>query len=267
MAEPAPVHHHVSVDRILGALHLHVDLPLHAPWTLLFGPSGSGKSSLLRAACGLLGTAGVSFSRVEPGGNTAPLIAPAHATPLHRLHHGYAPQGGALFPHLNVAENVAFASSVRGTSADGASSGADLDELLTLFEIAPLAKRSPRMLSGGERQRVNLARAFAVPGARLLLLDEPFTGVDRELRNRLLPRMLTWTRERGLPVLSVSHDVDEALQLEADVVVLGGGRVIRRGPALTALAAERESLLRILDPIRDAYAAGPGSVTGSRLTP
>ncbi len=232
-------HHHLSVDRTLGGLHLTVDLPLYASWTLLFGPSGSGKSSLLRAACGLLGPAGIRFLR----GDT-PLITPEHATPPHQLALAYAPQGGALFPHLNVEKNVAFSLSTHGNTQPR---NPEVASLLEVFEIAPLRTRLPGTLSGGERQRVNLARAFAAPNARLLLLDEPFAGMGRELRNRLLARMITGTQQRNLPVLSVSHDVDEALLLRAEVAVLEAGQLIRRGPADEALADEREQMLTVLN--------------------
>ena len=241
MAEPGPPHHRLAVDRRLGALHLRADLPLQAPWTVIFGPSGSGKSSLLRAACGLLGQEGVRFSRWERDAEL-PLISQEHSTPPHRLGLGCAPQQGALFPHLSVAENVGFPMAARNKPANQI----EVDDLLDLFDIAALRSRTPRMLSGGERQRVNLARAFAVPDARLLLLDEPFSGMGRELRGRLLARMKAWIQARGLPVLSVTHDVDEALLLGADVVVVDEGQVVRRGPAAETLAAERERLLRAL---------------------
>lgn len=236
-------HHRLTVNRQLGALRLRADLPLHAAWTLIFGPSGSGKSSFLRAACGLLGPEGVRFVRRGATGSDELLIAPERATPPHRLGLGYAPQQGALFPHLSVAENVGFTRLAQGEPVRDAA-----DELLEMFEIASLRARRPRTLSGGERQRVNLARAFAVPRARLLLLDEPFSGMGRELRDRLLQRMLAWTEARRLPVLSVSHDVDEALLLGAEVVVLDAGEVVRRGPARVALAAERLRLLQALHP-------------------
>lgn len=238
MAEPAAPHHRLEVDRHLGAFQLRAELTLESPWTLIFGPSGSGKSSLLRAAGGLLGTAGVLFSRFDTNGAEVPLLARGYAVPACKLGLGYAPQQGALFPHLTVEENVAFSRTVRG----GKRSGKEISDLLDLFEIHGLRTRLPRLLSGGERQRVNLARAFAVPDAHLLLLDEPFSGIGRELRDRLLARMQAWTAERGIPVLSVSHDVDEALLLKAEVVVLEDGQVVRRGPAKEALAAERKRL-------------------------
>ena len=104
----------------------------------------------------------------------------------------------------------------------------------------------PTELSGGERRRVALARAFAVPNARLMLLDEPFTGLDRALRDELIPKMQAWLAVRNIPVLSVTHDVDEALLLNADVIRLEDGRVQAQGPAREVLAQERERQLAAL---------------------
>ena len=104
----------------------------------------------------------------------------------------------------------------------------------------------PRDLSGGERQRVNLARAFAVPQPKLLLLDEPFTGLDRNLRDLLLPRMQQRALELRIPVLSVTHDVEEALLLNAEVIRLQQGAVIDQGPATRVLDEECTAMLNTL---------------------
>jgi molybdate transport system ATP-binding protein len=232
-------HHTLSVHRKLGPLQLDADLQFTAPWTLIYGPSGSGKTSLIHAACGFLGAKGVSFGR--PG--EAPLIDGKHALAPHLLGLSYAPQTPTVFPHMRVLENITFGSSSRGIDSP---SSTTVTELLQIFELDGFLLRRPQELSGGERQRVSLARAFAVPGTRLMLLDEPFSGVDRVMRDRLLPRMQQFLDAREIPVLSVSHDVDEALLLRAEVIQLRSGHVLKQGPATDVLADERIRMLRAL---------------------
>jgi molybdate transport system ATP-binding protein len=223
-------HHKVLIDAQLGVLSIQINLELHAPWTVLFGPSGSGKSSILRILCGLMpGEIRGKYSNIAP----------------HLRGIAYAPQGGVLFPHLNVKENVAFAGRVRGTDKLP-----EIEQAMELFALGHLAERMPRDLSGGERQRVNLARAFAVPEPKQMLLDEPFTGVDRRLRDELLPRMRARMAELGAPVISVTHDVEEALMLGAEVVRIENGKVVAQGPAAEIFAVERERMLGVLQASR-----------------
>jgi molybdate transport system ATP-binding protein len=233
-------HHRLAVHRHLGPLRFDVELEFSAPWTLIFGPSGSGKSSLLRAICGLSGHVGTEFTRCDIEGRWNPL-SPRLATHLRAL--SYAPQSPTLFPHLTVRENVAFPSQ---SLAKAPNHTLLVEQALELFEVTGHADRLPSKLSGGERQRVNLARAFAVPEAKLMLLDEPFSGVDRAMRDALLPRMQAWLQQHQIPVISVSHDVDEALLLKAEVVVLAQGAVVNQGPAAEVLNAERVRMLKIL---------------------
>jgi molybdate transport system ATP-binding protein len=233
-------HHKLSAQCRIGSLALDVDLALSAQWTLLFGPSGSGKSSLLRAACGLLNGNGIRFSRQQPDDRWITL----EHTPPHLRNLSWAPQNASLFPHLNVHENIAFAA--RCADASPTENQALIAESMRLFRIGDLAARMPRDLSGGERQRVSLARSFAVPNCRLLLLDEPFNGIDRTLRDELLPEMRSWCRDRDIPVLSVSHDVEEALQLQAEVVLIRDGKVEAQGYVTKVLYAERDRLLHSL---------------------
>jgi ABC-type sulfate/molybdate transport systems ATPase subunit len=117
--------------------------------------------------------------------------------------------------------------------------------MLQLFHAEHLAKRAPAALSGGEKQRVALARALA-PEPRMLLLDEPFTGIDADLKVSILEQLTAWLAEREVPALYVSHDVAEAFQTAADVIVIDHGQVEAHGPAQQVLAARREQLLRQL---------------------
>jgi len=202
-------------------LHLQATLELSAPWTILFGPSGSGKTSILRSLCGLLPT--------------------QNLLPTHRRNLAYAPQNAAIFPHLTVRQNVAFPLIVRHIKPQ-------IDDLLEIFALTAFAERLPRDFSGGELQRVNLARALAVPNPTLLILDEPFTGIDRDTRNRLIPILSALT----VPVLSVTHDIEEALlihtAIQAEVIRIDSGRILAQGPAHEVLAPERSQLLQTLTP-------------------
>jgi len=247
------VHHRLAVRGDVGALRLDLALELGAAWTVLFGPSGCGKTSVLRAMGGVLPGVVIEFARravvetrVRKSGPGAPdgvgwVELGAKAPDCRGL--AYAPQSGALFPHLSVRDNVGFAYSV---CADPPREATIVDEALSLFKLHALCERMPRQLSGGERQRVNLARAFATPHPCLLMLDEPFAGLDRGLRDELLPGMVEWGRGRGVPVVSVTHDVDEALLLGAETVRMEGGKVVAQGAARDVLAEERVRMLRNL---------------------
>jgi molybdate transport system ATP-binding protein len=241
LSNPAPSasiqrgpHHFVRLHHRLGALTLDAAFALSAPWTVLFGPSGSGKSSLLRAIAGLLRPEQASISRAE-GPQLTPLTDTIKKVfvPPHQRSIRYAPQRASLFPHFTVRQNIAY----------GSADGDAVSQTLQLFQLEPLAGKRLATLSGGERQRVNLARAFAATECRLLLLDEPFAGLDHQLRDQLLPRLQTWAAERRVPILSVTHDVVEALQLRAEVITIKNGKVTTQGPAETILAAERQRLL------------------------
>jgi len=250
-------HHKLSVEATLGPLHLRARFELRAPWTVIFGPSGSGKSSLLQAACGLIPEAKVDFYRrtspapsikpedLKPGALIGNFIVwnPLGSQPTYRRALAYAPQHAALFPHLSTGDNVRFPSQVSSQSTQNPTL---VDEAIELFQLHNLIHRKPAQLSGGERRRVALARAFAVPNCRLMLLDEPFTGLDRKLRGELLPKMQAWLSARNIPVLSVTHDVDEALMLNAQVIHLEDGCVTAQGPPREILAQERDRLLETL---------------------
>lgn len=233
-----PYHHRIDLECTLGNLHLHIGTAFEHPWSILFGPSGSGKSSILRALCGLLPNTQPRIFRGDPPGQHNIDLS---NLPPHRRAIAYAPQQPSLFPHLSVRDNIAFSQTIRSQPASPL-----LDDVITLFDLRTLSHRTPARLSGGERQRVNLARAFAVPDAKLILLDEPFTGLDLALRDHLLPRMKVFLAARNIPSISVTHDVDEALLLDAEIFRIDSGRILTHGPARAVLAAERARLLDTL---------------------
>ena len=124
---------------------------------------------------------------------------------------------------------------------------ADREEILALFRLTHLRDKLPDALSGGEAQRVNLARAATwTMEDGLLLLDEPFNGMDVVLRDEIICDMQGWLAKRNVCVLSVTHDVAEAFQLGAEVIKIADGKVVAQGPVEVVLAEERERLLRQL---------------------
>jgi molybdate transport system ATP-binding protein len=237
LPEPHP-HHQLRVQGKRGAVDLDVTLTLTAPWTVIFGPSGSGKSSILRAACGLIPSLTTEFRRWQNDAWLDLQTAPTNTRAL-----AYTPQGAAIFPHLTVRQNIEFG----GRSLHSPDTAHFVEEAIELFALGPLLDRMPRELSGGERQIVSLARAFAVPNAKLILLDEPFSGIDRSMRDILLPRMRDRLATLGIPAISVTHDVEEPILLGAEVIRLHAGKVTHTGPATEALAEELIRMRRVLN--------------------
>lgn len=182
----------------------------------------------------------VAFDRLLPRSGAQVLQGMATRLPPERRNLAYAPQQAALFPHLSVRDNIAFSEELRSSRSISTLT----QEVIQFMNLKSLLDRYPRTLSGGERQRVSLARALAVPEAKLLLLDEPFAGVDRTLRDDLLPTLRAWCAARDLPVVSVTHDVDEVFLLHAEVVRLNEGHVVAQGAPRAVLADEVERVQR-----------------------
>ncbi len=200
----------------LDGLSLHLG---PAERLAVLGPSGSGKSTLLRAIAGLEPLAG---GRVTWAGADL-----AHV-PVHQRGFGLMFQDYALFPHRDVAGNVAFGLETRDVPA--ARRAGRVDEVLALVGLRGYGPRRIDQLSGGEQQRVALARALA-PTPRLLMLDEPLGALDRGLRTRLLDELAGLFAQLGLPIIYVTHDQEEALALGERVAVLNNGRLEAVMPA------------------------------------
>ena len=233
----------LMLDARRGSFRLQVECCFASEWTVIFGPSGAGKSTLLRLLAGL-DRGNIDRSRIaldarllsdsatglglKPGNRQTALVA----------------QQPALFPHLSVTSNVAYGLN----GLDRGSRAARVEEMLDLAGAAHLVNRRPRDLSGGEAQRVALARALA-PGARLLLLDEPFSALDGAASDALLDRLQHWLREHNVQAVLATHDATDAFSTGAEVALLREGRVVAQGPAAEVLAAERDRLQRRLKPV------------------
>jgi len=185
---------------------------------VILGPSGSGKSTLLRTVAGL---------QPLDGGAVAIDGADQTNTPPHRRGVGLMFQDHALFPHLDVAGNVAFGLRMQGT--DPAARAARVAELLDLVGLPGVEARAVQTLSGGEQQRVALARSLA-PAPRVLLLDEPLGALDRPLRERLVEELRALFLRLELTVVAVTHDQHEAFALADRLVVVDAGRLLQAGP-------------------------------------
>jgi len=179
--------------------------------TAVVGASGSGKTTLLRLIAG--------FEQVDSGSITIGDVVVDDGDRFERAERrgvGYVPQEGALFPHLNVARNIAFG--VPKKDRD------HLAELVDLVGLSGLESRYPHQLSGGQQQRVALARALAIRPA-VVLLDEPFSSLDATLRVGLGRDVIRVLKKSGTTAVLVTHDQDEALALADQIAVLRGGRV------------------------------------------
>jgi molybdate transport system ATP-binding protein len=231
----------VQFNHCQGNLDLDVRFALEQPWTVLFGPSGSGKTTVLRSIAGFVRPATgriVAFDKKVMLDSAAKVYVRPHLRPVRS-----AAQGARLFPHMTVGANVVFGSGWHSKPAD---TNQLVDEVLALFGLRAMADRMPRDLSGGESQKAAVARAVvsAVTGGKtILLLDEPFSGLDLRVRDELLSRLKDWLAVWKMPVLSVTHDVAEAFQLGAEVIKLADGKVVEQGPVEVVLAEERRRLL------------------------
>lgn len=183
----------------------------------LLGPSGCGKTTMLRMIAGLtLPSTGQVFFDDED----------VTYLPTRARNVGFVFQTPALFPHLSVADNVAFGLSVKGVKK--ALIQPRVDELLELVDLAAFGQRLPAQLSGGQQQRVALARVLAT-NPRVLLFDEPLSALDKNLRDRLKLSILDLQRKTGKTAIYVTHDQSEAFAISDRIVVMNGGRAEQIG--------------------------------------
>jgi len=193
------------------------DIAFHVPaghYGILMGTTGSGKTTVLEAICGLrkpksgmITIAGHDVTRAKPGERGI----------------GYVPQDGALFPTMKIADQIGFALELRKTPYEHRRSR--VEELAELLSISHLLQRNPQGLSGGERQRVSLGRALA-HNPEVLLLDEPISALDEDTRGRMMKLLKRVQQHEQVTVLHVTHNISEAQQLGTHLLRLTDGNVI-----------------------------------------
>lgn len=239
----------VDIDRHLGAFHLRPVFEAEPELVVLFGPSGCGKSMTLRAIAGLDHP---DRGRIEIGDRVVYDSASGTNVWPQDRGIGYVVQELALFPHMSANDNIAF--SLDGWSREARQQR--VADLVATLGLTGLEGRKPGQLSGGQQQRVALARALASE-PRLVLLDEPFTGLDQTLREVLRKEVAGLQRRLGLTALFVTHDLAEVYALADRVVIMDDGAVLQQGPASEVL--RRPGDLRVAE-LTDVRNVIPGDV-------
>lgn len=211
----------IRIRKTLGAFSLDIDLAVSSDGiTALFGASGAGKSSILNAVAGLLRP---DAGRISLGERVLFDADARIDTPIQRRNLGVVFQDGRLFPHMTVRQNLLYGASSAGTGAPPT-----LDDTVDLLGLSKLMDRRPGDLSGGERQRVAIGRALLMkPDA--LLMDEPLAALDGARKAEILPMLSELRALRRIPILYVSHQMDEVVRLADTLVLIDGGRVAGQG--------------------------------------
>lgn len=209
-----------SASKIYGetAAIQNVDLQiLEGEFFSILGPSGSGKTTILRAVAGLIDLNG---GEIFIGGS------PMRGVPVYKRDISIVFQNYALFPHMNVFNNVAFG--LRMHNVEVGEVHRRVNDVLKLVKLEGMEKRRPNQLSGGQQQRVALSRAI-VPQPKVMLLDEPLGALDRNLRESMQVELKTLQREVGITTLLVTHDQEEALTLSDRIAIINMGRIEQVG--------------------------------------
>lgn len=217
-------------------LNLDIKIP-NSGVTALFGPSGSGKTTLLRCIAGLDKHLKSNISLNGEIWQNDKLSLPTHRRPI-----GYVFQEANLFPHITAGENLNFATK----RADKTQTVISYEDVIRLMEIEPLLSQYPAQLSGGERQRIAIARALLIQ-PKLLLMDEPLAALDEALKQDILPYLEQLCHSANIPIIYVSHSLDEVIRLADHMIVLEKGNVVEEGQTQTLLGKLSTSFSRHQD--------------------
>lgn len=209
---------HLGSRKVLDELSITIAA---GTFTAILGPSGCGKTTLLRAIAGLVSPSSGTIRFGKQLVSVSSLVLPPHKRRI-----GYVPQEAALFPHLSVAENIAFALDKESYTKDRRR--VIVAEMLELIGLSHFGDRMPGELSGGQQTRVALARALAIE-PKIVLLDEPFSALDAALRNELREEVSTLLKKRETTALMVTHDREEALVTADMIALMREGRIVQHG--------------------------------------
>ncbi len=212
----------VQMTHALDGFTLDVDFEAPAGVTVLFGQSGSGKTSVIRGVAGLLIP---NKGRVSLDGEVLFDTNTGQAVPTHQRRLGYIFQDARLFPHLSVSQNLEYGAKLAGDRQEVIT----FERVVDMLGIGHLLARRPTGLSGGEKQRVAIGRAL-LARPRLILADEPLAALDEPRKADILPYFERLRDEVDIPVLYVTHSVAELARLATTVVILQEGRVVQQGP-------------------------------------
>lgn len=218
----------VKISQGFQGFDLDVSFQAPAGLTVLFGSSGSGKTTVINAVAGL---SKPEQSRIVINDEVLSDSAVGHWLPPHQRSLGYVFQEGRLFPHMNVRKNLIYGNAL----AKGRAAVVTLDQVVEILGIGNLLERRPAELSGGEKQRVAIGRAL-LARPKLILADEPLAALDEPRKAEILPYFERLRDEFSLPVLYVTHSIAEVARLATTVVALKDGRVDRVGPAAEVLS-------------------------------
>ncbi|MGA8761849.1 MAG: molybdenum ABC transporter ATP-binding protein [Candidatus Sulfotelmatobacter sp.] len=237
---------------------LDVEFSAEPGFTILFGASGAGKTTVLDCIAGL---STPNEGRITIGDRVFFDKAESLDTPTAKRGIGYVFQDLALFPHLTVEQNIQYGLAHLPRSAAQERSGA----LLNSFRIEHLRRQRPAEISGGERQRVALARAL-VTDPVVLLLDEPLAALDAATKSRILDDLRRWNQQHQIPILYVTHSREEVFALGERVLVLDAGRILAQGAPHEVLGAPRQETVAQLAGCENIFDATVESIHADRGT-